>query len=1197
MKSNNKSSRGSKKKCKKNDGTATATATAKAQSSREEEKEEEEEQHQQSSHEGVSMEGKDEGQNVNHSSNNDDVKNPQQQQQQQQQQMHNNPPSPNHILKHAQLPSYLADAFADVYSQDGLIVMGRGLGWLGLLAAFVRFYGDVEHGYAATTAVDDDFSYSDNCDNNNNKSSSGKGDNKNNDKKTSTITTTPTTNNNKKAPLIFLLNLRENERQTLFSTLTSWGTPPAQLPTLIISESGRSSKERSALYARGGVFVITSRILIVDLLTGIAKARDVEGMLVAHAERCVEKSTEAFILRIFRSQRYFGQVGSAVCSGGSGGVKHEEQLQQSHNNNNTGFIKAFTDDPSSLVAGFAKIDKILKSLQVPNLYLYPRFHAAIAEELEQHPPSVEELHQTLSPKMKDIQINLAAAVRACIRELKKASSLVDVSALFAGDRGRRKRKRKMEEDIGRENDSNSRGDGDKNDLEITIEICVSANFDMLLMRQLEGDWHRLRPNTKQYITDLRYLRQCFHALIHYDCVQFWRFLDGIKAISASSRTPSMWLMTPAGENVFRLAKERVYRVVNAGKRSASGANISVGRLLPVLEENPKERLLQQVLTEIENRWHAKKTQQDGGKSGKFNDTSGNVLLMVKDEATLESIRVYLSVGGKRAMARRWLNYLEHVNEKSRSMLRSIGKGPDAIPEEQRLLIEEEGRVRNYLFGADSVHVWEQQSMVEVERKRLADWKKKHRKMVDEKARGMMTATADTLRQQGCLEEVVELSRRGNVSALAMESIFQRIDDGKKDLDDSSMGSWSSDEEDEIAYRVEPIQGLTLFIRTFSKLEDGDAALFLRDTQPSTVVMYDSDPSFVRTLEIYANSLQPLADDAHPFSLAEQDRLKVFFLLYEASAEETNFLKSLEKEKYAFERLIDHKKRMPYSLPTFNNFSTQEMQHANGGFGGSYASGTLPLSMDTRSGRGKQNATNERRDIAVDVREFRSALPSILHQGGMRLAPVTLIVGDFILSNVHCVERKSISDLFGSFASGRLCDQAEAMSKHYKCPCLLIEFDPDKTFALQNANELGGEIRNDSVCSKMVLLAMHFPKLRILWSRSPYETLKIFKKLKRNHQEVDVDKAVEIGTNESLDELLLGGVDECVEDDDNDEVNDTAQRMLLRLPGVNAHNARKIMNECDSIQELAELSREELKRIAGPVAGQKLFTFFRQRFTT
>ena len=100
--------------------------------------------------------------------------------------------------------------------------------------------------------------------------------------------------------------------------------------------------------------------------------------------------------------------------------------------------------------------------------------------------------------------------------------------------------------------------------------------------------------------------------------------------------------------------------------------------------------------------------------------------------------------------------------------------------------------------------------------------------------------------------------------------------------------------------------------------------------------------------------------------------------------------------------------------------------------------------------------------------------------------------------------------------------------------------------------------------------------------------------KRNHQEVDVDKAVEIGNNDSLDELLFG-VEGYDEDEDNDDINETAQRLLLRLPGVTPAIARKIMSEYESIAEIAGLSRDDLRSIAGPIVGQKLFTFFRQRF--
>jgi hypothetical protein len=47
------------------------------------------------------------------------------------------------------LPAYLAVAFGELYEEDGLMVLGKGLGWLSLLAAFVRFYGDTEEGHMA----------------------------------------------------------------------------------------------------------------------------------------------------------------------------------------------------------------------------------------------------------------------------------------------------------------------------------------------------------------------------------------------------------------------------------------------------------------------------------------------------------------------------------------------------------------------------------------------------------------------------------------------------------------------------------------------------------------------------------------------------------------------------------------------------------------------------------------------------------------------------------------------------------------------------------------------------------------------------------------------------------------------------------------------------------------------------------------
>jgi len=86
-------------------------------------------------------------------------------------------------------------------------------------------------------------------------------------------------------------------------------------------------------------------------------------------------------------------------------------------------------------------------------------------------------------------------------------------------------------------------------------------------------------------------------------------------------------------------------------------------------------------------------------------------------------------------------------------------------------------------------------------------------------------------------------------------------------------------------------------------------------------------------------------------------------------------------------------------------------------------------------------------VIVDMREFRSELPSLIWKRGIDIEPVTLEVGDYILTPDICVERKSVSDLIGSLNNGRLYQQALQMTRFYKKPMLLIEFDQKQAFHL------------------------------------------------------------------------------------------------------------------------------------------------------
>jgi len=1039
-------------------------------------------------------------------------------------------------LIQARLPSYLSDAFGELYQEDGLVVLGQGLGILPLLASFVRFYADTAHGHLSIcNEVDEEYAEGERSANPNTK-----------------------TPYQQRPPLVFVLGLKEAERSTIVSLLQSWGTPPALLPTLVTNESGQA-KEREVMYRRGGIFIITSRILIVDLLTNTARPAHIEGMLVAHAEHVTEQSTEAFILRIYRTQRawldHSKADGAHDCRSNSNTSTAPESITvESPTPTVTkaaGFVKAFTDDPASLMSGFAKVDKILKSLRVRKIYLYPRFHSNVADELENNSPQVIELHQKLTPHMKEVQAAIVAAMQTCIQQLKRDSPLIQLS-----------------------------------DPDISIKNCMSKNFDLALSRQLDQDWHRLKPSTKNLVSDLRTLRSLLQYLIQYDCVKFWKLIQSIKAMSAASRYPSMWLLEPTGEMLFQKAKERLYKIVAASGKSKMKRPLSTtdepqmepSVLHPFLEENPKWGLLRKVLTEIQDEFN---------KNHNFSTKAARILVMVKDERTIHTLQSCLTQGSERTMNLQWLRYLESANALSRAILKGE-KGIAGLSEEARLLLEEEGRARNFLFGAQknlnvSVCVSNKMNATTEASPTSVPSSKKRRRISEEISRGQMMNQSE--RQQRLIldEAILESEHISTVD----DFLCTEFDAEGELLSGSGLDVESS------LPSVSKIEQLQIVFRSYSNMDEGQSYLLLNDIRPCAIVLYDADPSFIRSIEIYSSMIsEDTANDAS--GQISSGRLKVYFMLMESSFEEQMFLKTLEREQSAFERLIQHVKSMPLPVNTLDSL-TQELETSKG-IAGTYSGQTLPLSIDTRTGVGKQSKEKERRDVVLDVREFRSILPSMLHQGGMRLAPVTLTVGDYVLTSVHCIERKSISDLFGSFNSGRLHTQAEQMIKYYKCPCLLIEFDPNKSFCLQNKADIGGDIRTDSISSKLCLLVMHFPQLRLLWSREPHETLKLFKVLKQNHEEVNVSKAVECGRSESLDEALGIAPASEVTTIQND-LNEAARDMLLRIPGININNARKVMSVCDSMAEFVDMSREDLKQLLGPITGQKVFTFFRKQLAS
>lgn len=64
--------------------------------------------------------------------------------------------------------------------------------------------------------------------------------------------------------------------------------------------------------------------------------------------------------------------------------------------------------------------------------------------------------------------------------------------------------------------------------------------------------------------------------------------------------------------------------------------------------------------------------------------------------------------------------------------------------------------------------------------------------------------------------------------------------------------------------------------------------------------------------------------------------------------------------------------------------------------------------------------------------------------------------------------------------------------------------------MQSASDIGDDVTPNSIISKLSLLVLHFPRLRIIWSRSLHATAEIFFSLKANQDEPDETKAIRVG---------------------------------------------------------------------------------------
>ncbi|KAK3428920.1 hypothetical protein EUGRSUZ_E00349 [Eucalyptus grandis] len=912
-------------------------------------------------------------------------------------------------------------------------------------------------------------------------------------------------------------------KQRLLRRLRSRSAAPLQTPAEITADL--PAPHRHSLYASGGAFFITPRILIVDLLSSRVPASVVAGIVIPNAHAIAETSTEAFIVRILKSL------------------------------NKNVYVRAFSDKPQAMVAGFAKAERIMKCLFIRKLHLWPRFQVYVSQELEKDPPVVVDIRVAMSKNMVGIQKAIIEVMDACLKEMRKTNK-VDVE-------------------------------------DLTVENGLFKSFDEIVRRQLDPIWHTLGKKTKQLVLDLKTLRKLLDYLVRYDAVSYLKYLDTLR-VSESFR--SVWIFAESSYKIFELAKKRVYRFVRSdgtkfdgpGKsttskkrklreednreETASGGSSSTGVIVleEVLEEAPKWKVLREVLEEIEQeRQKATLTVEECLVEGEESD-NGIVLITCKDEHSCMQLEDIITNNPQKVMREEWEKYLLSKVELRDARTRYKKKPKD--PKGFGILDGTLHVTTTPTTEASSTSKQEHDALLAAvsEIKNRAKLEKPGDSIQphvgdegfsngtkDKNKKGRAHAKSAQHRNSSGRKRVVT---DGNQAVPASED--EHLTDGLVSAGDCE-GNISGHSVDRAVLQEESDQSESRSVKPlpplhFHALESGQPILDI--LKPSVIIAYHPDMTFVREIEVY-KAENPSRS------------LKIYFLFYEESTEVQKFEASIRRENGAFESLIRQKSMMMIPVDQDGHclvLNASMEQHASSS-----------QNSITRKAGGRKDAEREMQ-VIVDMREFMSSLPNVLHQKGMRIIPVTLEVGDYILSPLICVERKSIQDLFSSFQSGRLFHQVETMVRYYRIPVLLIEFSQDKSFSFQSASDIGDDVTPNSIISKLSLLALHFPRLRIIWSRSLYATAEIFFSFKANQDEPDETKAIRVG---------VPSEEGIVENDVRAEnYNTSAVEFLRRLPGVTDSNYRAIMDGCKSLAELALLPVDRLAELMG---GQKVARTLRE----
>ena len=200
---------------------------------------------------------------------------------------------------------------------------------------------------------------------------------------------------------------------------------------------------------------------------------------------------------------------------------------------------------------------------------------------------------------------------------------------------------------------------------------------------------------------------------------------------------------------------------------------------------------------------------------------------------------------------------------------------------------------------------------------------------------------------------------------------------------------------------------------------------------------------------------------------------------------------------------------------------------------------------------------------IDHREIRSGVSQIIEDAGVEVVMRTLEIGDYLLSDRVCVERKTTSDFISSLISGRreLFGQISDLARTFNKPVLIIE-----------GGDLYGQrqIHPNAVRGALTAIAIDFG-VPILMSKDAEDTALMIAAIARREQQ---DHGREVVMHGKRSAMMLPQQQEYV---------------VSAMPEIGPVVAKNLLKHFGTVAAVMNASREELMAVdlVGPKTADRI----------